>query len=355
MEKQISSFLIGLLITAFSITGVDAKSDVWVINKDHSELLLSIPYMGVSDVTARLRSFSGKIYFNKERPSEIQKIKVKIKATSFDSNHKIRDGHVKSEDFLDTKKFPFIVFDSDQVKKLNKGYQAKAILEIKGTSRPILLNFTLSKPVKDSWGHINRFVNFAIVINRKDFGVTWSKGIGEGEFLVGEEIALKGNVQIQPIGDKTPTYKHMLPNTYYIKMSEKLQRGEITLEEFKKAIKTKGTTYSSKLDPIENSKDHEEVVEREEETQASQFESDFWKGLEYNPPAVRDGKWWVSFSFVSLIGATATAFAFGLFYEVKKDKIKEKEGGVDLFLTLIFVGAFSVLVIFFTSLSYMAS
>ncbi len=351
MKKIIPSLLVSLVLSLSSF----ASSDVWVINKDHSELLLSIPYMGVSDVTARLRSFTGKIYFKKEQASQIEKIQVKIKATSFDSNHKIRDGHVKSEDFLDTKNYPFITFESSKVVYSNERYQAQGLLTIKETTKPITLDFTISKSVKDSWGHTNRFVNFAISINRNDFGVTWTKGIGEGEFLVGEEISLQANIQIQPIGDKTPTYKHMLPNTHYIKMSEKLQRGEITLEEFKESVKTKGTTYSSELDPVQspNKKDAPEELD-EAQDNASSFESEFWKGLEYNPPPVRDGKWWVSFSFVSLIGATAVAFAFGLFYELKKSKIKEKEGGVDLFLTLIFVGAFSVLVIFFTSLSYMA-
>ena len=337
------------LIFALSLFTLTTFANVWVVNKDHSELLLSIPYMSVSDVTARLKHFSGKIDF--KDGDEIEKVEIRIKATSFDSNSKIRDGHVKGEDFLDTKKYPYIFFKSENITRKGELYRAVGKLTIKDITKSHEIEFKLTKAIKDSWGHTNRFVHFETVVNRKDFNVTWSKGIQDNQILVGEEIKLGANIQIQPIDDKTPTYKHMLPNTYYIKMSEKFQRGEITKEEFMAAVRSKGTQFSKKLDPPSDQPDeksNEEVNQEDEEM------NDFWKGLEYQPPAVRDGKWWVSFSAVSLIGTVAIALSFGLYYELKKREVVEKEGGKDLFVTLLLLGAFTVLVIFFTALNYMA-
>ncbi len=340
--------LLSALIFTLS-TSLFASQQIWVVNKDHSELLLSIPYMSVSDVTARLKSFSGKIIF---QDKEIESIDIKIKATSFDSNNGIRDGHVKSEDFLDTKKYPFIFFKSQQITRNGDSYKALGELTIKDVTKSFTIEFKLSTPIKDTWGHINRFVHFETSVNRKDFKVTWSKGINDNQILVGEDIALKANIQIQPIDDKTPTYKHMLPNTHYIQMSEKYQRGEITLEEFKEATKSKFTSYSKELDPpkedsAENEEDMSDIQNTEKEL------SNFWKGLEYTPPPVRDGKWWVSFSTVSLIGTVSIALCFGFFYEMKKRDVVKKEGGIDLFVTLLLLAAFTVLVIYFTALKYL--
>ena len=359
------TLLLSILFSFAISLGTFAKTNVWVINKDHSELLLSIPYMSVSDVTARLRSFSGKIYFespegakeNTNENSDISRLSIEIKANSFDSNHRIRDGHVKGEDFLDTHKYPLIHFESENITKKGNLYRAVGELTLKGITKPFELPFTLTKKVKDTWGHTNRFVNFESEINRKDFGVTWSKGITDGEFLVGEVIKFKGNIQIQPIGDKTPSYKHMLPNTYYIQMSEKLARGEITKEEFKEAVKSKATAYSSQLDPTSHDSNGNNEDEDEDDLTTEEIiklrDSPLWKTLEYAPPPVRDGKWWVSFSVVSLIGTAAIGLSFAFFYEIKKKKIEERGGEKDLFVTLLLLVAFCIVVTFFTALNYL--
>lgn len=342
--------LILLILNFIFSISLYAEANVWVINKDHSDLLLSIPYMEVSNVSARLKSFSGKIYFDKDAPEKILKFNVQIKSASFDSNHNVRDGHVKGEDFLDTNTYPYIIFKSSQVIKEGNQYKVHGELTIKGQTHPHDLTFMISKSIKDSWGHLNRFVSFTTVVNRQDYGVNWTKGIlGKGELLVGDKITLNANVQIQPLGDRTPMYKHMLPNTEYIKLSEKLHRGEITKDEFEKNVMNQATKFPGKGEEKATTTPKTRVIPMSKE--AIPLE----KAKTPSMPEERDQLWWFAFTLVTLIGLTTIALSFGLFYEANKEEAKQSKGGSRIFLTKVWASAAIVLIIFFNCLSYLAS
>jgi len=196
----------------------------WKINKDHSEILFQVPYLGVSELTGRFTDYNGEAQLN-EATSKIDSLKIEISSASINTGHKMRDNHLQASDFLESRQYPNMSFTSSKIIKKNATeYRAEGILTIKKTSRPFTINFTVTDSVKDTWGYENKFVKYKASLNRKDFNINWNKTLDADKFLVGDEITFWGVFQIQPEKSLTPTSKHMIPDTSYIRERENENR-----------------------------------------------------------------------------------------------------------------------------------
>ncbi|MBL7665226.1 MAG: YceI family protein [Bacteriovoracaceae bacterium] len=299
--------IIILLLTLFtSAYAVDEKK--WVINKNHSEILFVVSYLGVSEVTGSFQSFEGFVDF------ATNKISLSINAASISSGNGMRDGHLKSNDFLQAKEFPLILFDSNKVTSIgNNKYQAVGELVIKDKKKKITIDYTLTDEVKDTWEKDNRFVNFNFKINRKDFELTWNKPLRNNQFLVGDTVEIKGVFQLQPINALTASSKHMIPTTKYIEMRDKLRLGEIdqkTFNEFKK-IEIAEPTVS------------EPPITDEEAAAATTEDSNLMTALN----VVRTPIWMLWFLVLSFFGFIGSILAMFKVKEIFFNKIVRYEEG----------------------------
>jgi polyisoprenoid-binding protein YceI len=214
------AFVIFLLLPSFSRAGD------WKINRDHSELFFEIPYLTVSEITGRFKEFSGRVEFT-EKGNVPAAVSIVVKTASLDSGNRQRDGHLKSQDFLKAQTHPEITFVSHNIGHVSgENYRAQGTLTVAGVANTMAINFTMTPVVKDTWNYENRFVKFRAKFNRKDFKIVWNKTLAENKYLVGDEITIWGTFQLQPANAKTPSSKHMIPDTEYIRRREKLNRGE---------------------------------------------------------------------------------------------------------------------------------
>lgn len=212
----------------FTSLSFSASAITWQINKDHSELFFQVPYLTVSEVTGRFNKFSGKADFpeGKRIPSHIL---ISVETDSLDTGNRQRDGHLKSQEFLKTKTHPQMIFESRSISELKPGQlRAQGTLSLGGVTKPFALNFELTDPRKDTWNYESRFARFRSKINREEFRIVWNKTLTDNKYLVGEEISFWGTFQLQPVNSSTPSSKHMIPDTKYIRKREKLNRGEIS-------------------------------------------------------------------------------------------------------------------------------
>lgn len=180
--------------------------------------------MGISEVRGLFSEFYGGLDIDEKGLSNLV---VNIKASSLFTGNKMRDGHLRGNDFLKTKEHPLISFQGQNIQMTLPGvFTATGALTLKNKIRPLRVQFTLTEPKKDTWGFQSRFVKFKTSINRKDFNITWNKTLDKKELLLGDEIKISGTLQLQPSGGETPSSKHMIPDTPYIRMRERLGRGE---------------------------------------------------------------------------------------------------------------------------------
>lgn len=232
---KILFILISLNFVSFSTAGT------WVSNRDHSEVLFQVPYMGVSELTGRFNEFHAEAIFE-ENKSTITNIIVQINTASIDTGNKMRDGHLKGSDFFQSTEYPHIVFTSQKISSSGKGqYKASGELIIKGIKKPSTIEFSVTDSLKDTWGYDNKFVKFKSRMSRKDYNINWNKTLEGQKFLVGDDITFWGTFQIQPSKNLTPNSKHMIPDTQHIRKREEEKRTEESSfsQKFRKLINGK--------------------------------------------------------------------------------------------------------------------
>ncbi|WPU63490.1 YceI family protein [Peredibacter starrii] len=224
-----------LLLAAFLSLSIQAAP--WHANRDHSEVLFQVGYLGVSELTGRFTAFDADVDVE-PKPLSFKSLNIKIDVNSIETGNKMRDGHLKNAEFFDARQFPSIIFKSDKIvlMKDNK-YKAQGTLTIKNVSRPANVEFTVTDSVKDTWGYENKFVKFESKLNRKDFNINWNKTLDNQKYLVSDEVSYRGVFQIQPNDGKTPPSKHMIPDTEYIREREIQNRKNQEESSFSKGIR----------------------------------------------------------------------------------------------------------------------
>jgi polyisoprenoid-binding protein YceI len=123
-----------------------APAGQYHLEKSHASLLLRVSHMGFSTYTTRFSRFDAELTFD---PGNIpaSKVRTVIDASSFemDAAPTACLDIVKGPQFLDTAKFPQIVFQSERVRMTGaKSMQIFGALTIRGVTRPIVLTATFN-------------------------------------------------------------------------------------------------------------------------------------------------------------------------------------------------------------------
>jgi len=117
---------------------------VYQIDKSHASLQLRVSHMGFSTYTTRFSHFDATLTFD---PSNIpaSKLVATVDAASLemDAAPKMCTDIVKGPQFLDTNKFPKIVFHSEKIRMTGaKSFEILGILDLHGVTRPLVLTGT---------------------------------------------------------------------------------------------------------------------------------------------------------------------------------------------------------------------
>ena len=162
----------------------------YVIDASHSSVVFKVKHLAISSVPGRFGDLSGKFSFD---PSNIEgsKAEATIKASTINTMDAKRDDHLKGADFLDVSKFPAIQFKTSKIEKVSDSvFNAHGDLSIHGVTKPVVLNVTYGGAAKDPWGKERAAFEAKTTINRKDFGLTWSKTLETGGLVVGDDVQI---------------------------------------------------------------------------------------------------------------------------------------------------------------------
>ena len=166
----------------------------WDIDTSHSNVEAVARYAMLSNVRGRFNTFSGSITVGETL--EDSNVEVEIDATSIDTHNEMRDGHLKSEDFLFVEKHPVIAFRSTRVEQGDDedSYKVWGDFTMRGVTKEVELDVDFEGVGPDPWGNTRASVHGATTINRKDWGVNWNAAIEAGGVLVGDKIKIDLNV-----------------------------------------------------------------------------------------------------------------------------------------------------------------
>jgi polyisoprenoid-binding protein YceI len=192
-RRGMKRFIAALPLLVAGIAHADAAE--WTLDKSHTNIGFSVPHLMVSTVEGRFKDASAKVNLD-EADLTKSEVSVEINADSIDTFDAKRDEHLKGVDFFDTKKFPKLTFKSTKIAKAGPGYKLTGNLTIRGVTKPVTLDATLSAPVKTPWGKQARAAKISGKIKRADFGIKWNKDLDAGGVVVGEEVTLNVSAEV---------------------------------------------------------------------------------------------------------------------------------------------------------------
>lgn len=171
----------------------------WNIDPIHSSVEFSVRHLGVAWVRGRFLKFEGSADFDPEHP-ERGSIEAKIEASSISTGDDKRDGHLKSPDFFDVEKYPYVIFKSTKVEKANGNkYKVTGDLTIRDVTKPAVLDveFFGAREIPTGEGTSDTKAGFSAktTINRHDFGISWDMPAGEEATTVGGEVDVTINIE----------------------------------------------------------------------------------------------------------------------------------------------------------------
>jgi polyisoprenoid-binding protein YceI len=199
MRSLISAVALAALVPA-TVAGpalaAETSSPVeWTIDPTHTHVGFTVPHMVVSEVDGTFREYSGKVFLD-EKDLTKSTVELTIQVASIDTGVPDRDKHLRSGDFFEADKHPTITFKSTKVSKAGKGFKIAGDMTIRGVTKAVTLDATLSEAVTSPWGKQVRGAKITGKLNRLDYGVSWNKALDKGGIAVGNEVTLEVKTEI---------------------------------------------------------------------------------------------------------------------------------------------------------------
>ena len=168
-----------------------ALSGDYTIDTAHSRVGFVARHAMVTKVRGSFDEFEGSIHLDGETP-EKSSGKVTIQAKSINTRNSQRDDHLRSNDFLDMDNQPEITFASTGIKQTGDAeFVVSGDLSIRGVTKPVEIAFEYTGTATDPFGNQRVGLEGSVVINRKDFGVSWNAALETGGVLVSEKVVLE--------------------------------------------------------------------------------------------------------------------------------------------------------------------
>jgi polyisoprenoid-binding protein YceI len=189
------------MLSAAVIVMTTASAQVnWKVDASHSKLGFSVSHMMVSDVEGSFKIFNGQVSSKSESDFTNAAVNFSADVNSVNTGDEKRDGHLKGPDFFDAEKYPVISFKSVAMKpdaKTKTTYVVDGDLTMHGITKKVKLTAVgAPKVMQDPWGNTKYGFKVTGVINRKDFGLNWNKMLEAGGVLVGEEVTITCNLEL---------------------------------------------------------------------------------------------------------------------------------------------------------------
>jgi polyisoprenoid-binding protein YceI len=162
----------------------------WQLDPYHTQVEFSAKHLGMMTVRGYFDELSTVADIDPDHP-ETSSVEATISTASLRTNNGIRDNDIKSSNFLEVDKYPFIKFKSTSVEPSGQDhYKLTGDLSIKETTRPVVLDVVKYGEFNDP-GMMGHRISYGATtkINRKNFGLSFN-AILDGRMVVSEEIQI---------------------------------------------------------------------------------------------------------------------------------------------------------------------
>jgi polyisoprenoid-binding protein YceI len=169
-------------------------SGTYTLDSAHTRIGFVARHAMVTKVRGQFNEFEGSGVVD---PRDFTKstVTVIIQAASIDTRNEQRDAHLRSNDFLAMEDYPQITFTSTGIQQTGPtSVELTGDLTIRGVTNTVTIPFEFEGAATDPYGNVRVGFEGSVVINRKDYGVTWNVALETGGVLVSDKVTLEFEV-----------------------------------------------------------------------------------------------------------------------------------------------------------------
>ncbi|MGW1375673.1 YceI family protein [Streptomyces sp. NPDC002446] len=166
----------------------------WTIDPMHSTVAAVAQHLGISSVHGRFTEFGGRI----EIAEDLEKSRVEavIKAASIDTGNGMRDGHLRSDDFLNVEEFPELAYRSTGLTAAGPDrWTVHGELALHGVVRPVDLELSYLGTGPDPWGGVRAAFHATAELRREDFKMNYNQVVAAGIAAIGTTLRVELDIQ----------------------------------------------------------------------------------------------------------------------------------------------------------------
>lgn len=182
----------------------------WQVDYNHTHIQFSVRHMMITTVRGHFERFTINTHIDEDEVNKIHdagvlteddvlnsKLEVQIEAASIDTRVADRDAHLRSPDFLNAEKYPYITFKATRGEKIDDTHgRLIGDLTIRGATKQVTLDVEFIGQAKSPWGAISAGFSGRTKINRKEWGLNWNVALETGGWLVGDDINIEIEIEL---------------------------------------------------------------------------------------------------------------------------------------------------------------
>ncbi len=198
MYRTLKRLVLAALSFFFALTPytwVQAEMARYNVDLAHSTVGFQVAHLVISKTNGEFMEYDGFIEMDSDN-KKIKAIEAIIQTKSVNTNHQKRDKHLRSPDFFNVEEHPTIIYKMKSYKKNGDQYIAVGDLTLLGVTKQISLVGSFNGVTDDPWGNTRAGFSGEGTINRKDFGMNWSKTLDSGGLVVGNDIKIKLEIEV---------------------------------------------------------------------------------------------------------------------------------------------------------------
>lgn len=170
----------------------------FTVDTAHSSIQFEVKHMMVSKVKGQFDSYTATVAANDLADLTTATFTFSFDVASINTKNTDRDDHLRSADFFDVEQYPTIDFTSTSITGDGSDYKVTGDLTIKGITNEVTFDLEYNGKGTNPWGvEVYGFEGDA-KINRENFGLTWNQALETGGVLVGKDIKIKVELEINP-------------------------------------------------------------------------------------------------------------------------------------------------------------
>jgi polyisoprenoid-binding protein YceI len=168
---------------------------VWRFDSAHSSMEFAGKHMSISTVKGRFNDVVGVIIGDLENPADAL-IEVDISADSIDTGSRQRDAHLRSGDFLDSRRYPVIEFRSTKIEPLGEDtFWVRGKLIVRGIPHEVNLVGSVDGQGVNREGDEIIAISAETAVKLRDMGIDWNLQVPGGKWLIGDDIRLDLHIE----------------------------------------------------------------------------------------------------------------------------------------------------------------